>query len=155
MGGRGSSSGMGGGNGRRELGLTETGMRSFVNQTVDFIKRNPRVYGSLTQSREKDFREQITREYNRGFSGLENGRIVDVSSKNPNIYRIKDGDKVVSYRYRQTQSSPSRTYQERNGIVQGYRGEKGTEHKISDMTAAQKRTYLERSVLLKLRPNRY
>lgn len=153
MGGRGASSGMDSsiGRGARELGLTSREIDRLTDTAIDFIKKQDRIYGSLTPEREKEFREQIKREYNLGFSGLEDGRILDINPNNSNIYLAKQGDKAILYRYRPTSNSTSRYFREENGVVVGYRGEAGREYELSD---AQKKTYLRRAILLRLRPRR-
>lgn len=135
MGGRGSDSGMNRsvGKGARELGLTSREIDRLTDTAIDFIKKQERIYGSLTPGREKDFRDQIKKEYNAGFSGLEEGRVLDISTKNPNAYLIKRGEKAVSV------------------FKTGNNTRIGKEYELSE---TQKKTYLRRAILLRLRPRR-
>lgn len=135
MGGRGASSGINSsvGKGARELGLTNREIDRLTDTAIDFIRRQDNVYGTLTAWGEKKYREQIKREYNAGYSGLEDGRLLDIPK--PNLYLIKRGEKAVA-------------------VIRN--GRYGAERVLReyDLTNDQKKLYLRRAILLKLRPTK-
>lgn len=144
-GGRGSSSGLR----KNDLGLTKQDINTGVNKVIDFIERNPKAYGSLTSDREEEFRKIAKKMYEKGFSGLEEGRIVDYSRKNMNLYIIKEDGGLNQYYLRPTQEQS--TLMVRDGIVVGKKGEKVKEVKI--LSRETKYKYLTRAILLRLNPH--
>lgn len=145
MGGRGGASGLR----KNDLGLTRQDINTGVNKVIDFIKRNPSSYGSLTSDREEEFRKIAKKMYEKGFSGLEEGRIVDYNRKNMNQYMIKEDGGLNQYYFRPTQEQTRLMV--RDGIVVGKKGEKEKEAKR--LSRETKYKYLTRAILLRLNPN--
>lgn len=146
MGGRGGASGFESTRLYRELGVRD--INALINEDIEFMKRQPKIYGNIFSAREAQIREDLKDMYKQSWSGMPDGTILDVNPKNHNNYIIKEGDKAIRYRF-----SPARekkTLQIRNGIVIGSRGDKEMEAKLS---TKEKLKFLRRSILLRKRPS--
>lgn len=147
MGGRGSTSGIIRRN--SDLQLSKKRIEELVDSAIDFIKRQPRAYGDLTAGRETDFRRQISEAYENGWSGLQDGAIININPKNQNQYIVKEGDKAVGYVFSPTSSQ--RYLNIKNNVVVGYKGRKTSE---KELDVEKKRFYVRRHVLIRLIPRR-
>lgn len=146
MGGRGGTSGFK----VNDLGMTIDDIRQNTDISIDFIKNNPRSYGSLTSNREEEFRNTIKKMYEKGFSGLEEGRILDISNKNNNLYIIKENGGLTQYYFSPTKKQRYR--EEKDMVVIGEKGRKVKE--IKNPSNEIKSKYLARGILLRLLPRK-
>lgn len=147
MGGRGGASGLIGRN--SDLGLARERIEQLVDSAIDFIRGQPRSYGTLTAGRETDFRRQIREAYEDGWSGLQDGAIININPQNQNQYIVKEGDKAVGYVFSPTSSQ--RYLNIKNNVVVGYKGRKTSE---KELDVEKKRFYVRRHVLIRLIPRR-
>lgn len=147
MGGRGGSSGLIGRN--SDLGLSQKQIEQLVDSAIDFIRGQPRAYASLTAGSEADYRRQIQKAYEDGWSGLQDGAIININPKNQNQYVVKEGDKAVWYVFSPTSSQ--RYLNIKNNVVVGYKGRKTSE---KELDVEKKRFYVRRHVLISLIPRR-
>lgn len=148
MGGRGGTSGLQSTKLYRELGVRD--VNALIDEDIEFMRKQPRIYGSMPSSREELVRQDLYNMYKEGWSGIPDGTILDVNPKNHNNYILKEGDKAIRYRF-----SPAREkghLQIRNGIVIGKRGDKEMEAKLS---TKDKLKFLRRSILLRKRPSNW
>ena len=147
MGGHGGSSGLIGRN--SDLELSQKQIEQLVDSAIDFIRGQPRAYASLTAGSEADYRRQIQKAYEDGWSGLQDGAIININPKNQNQYVVKEGDKAVWYVFSPTSSQ--RYLNIKNNVVVGYKGRKTSE---KELDVEKKRFYVRRHVLISLIPRR-
>lgn len=145
MGGRGGSSGMN----HSDLHFSKKEIDKLTDSAIEFIKKQDSVYGTLTKGRESEFRGQIKRAYQKGFSGLPDGTILDRNPKNQNNYIIKENGGAAMYRF--TANSKQSHVATNEGIVVG---DKGKKTKDISLNLEKKRVYTRRAILLKLVPGR-
>ena len=118
MGGRGGSSGMN----HSDLHFSNKEIDNLTDSAIEFIKKQDNVYGTLTKGRENEFRGQIKRAYQKGFSGLPDGTILDRNPKNQNNYIVKENGGAAMYKFT---SNPKQSHIAVNaGIVVGDKGKK-------------------------------
>lgn len=145
MGGRGGSSGMN----HSDLHFSNKEIDKLTDSAIEFIKKQDNVYGTLTKGRESEFRSQIKRAYQKGFSGLPDGTILDRNPKNQNNYIVKENGGAAMYKF--TANSKQSHVATNEGIVVG---DKGKKTKDISLSLEKKRVYTRRAILLKLAPGR-
>ena len=145
MGGRGGSSGMN----HSDLHFSNKEIDNLTDSAIEFIKKQDNVYGTLTKGRESEFRSRIKRAYQKGFSGLPDGTMLDRNPKNQNNYIVKENGGAAMYKFT---SNPKQSHITVNaGIVVG---DKGKKTKDIPLNLEKKRAYTRRAILLKLVPGR-
>lgn len=159
MGGRGGSSGMN----HSDLQLSNNEIDKLIDSAIDFIRKQPNVYGTLTKGLESEYRKEIKQAYQKGFSGLADGTILDRNPKNRNNYVVKENGGAAMYKFtpnsKQTHVITDMEKQySRHGAIGGMGGvvvgDKGNKIKDISLNLDKKRGYTRRAILLKLIPGR-
>lgn len=159
MGGRGGNSGIN----HSDLHLKKSEIDKLTDSAIEFIKRQGNVYGTLTKDREDEWRNEIKQAYQKGFSGLGEGTLLDRNPKNPNNYIIKENGGASMYKFTpNSKQSHVITNMEKefskHGAIGGVGGvvvgDKGNKIKDIPLTLVKKREYVRKAVLLKLIPGR-
>ena len=52
----------------------------------------------MADATEEEYRAEFNDILKKGFSGLEDGRVLDINPKNQNMYIVKEGDHAVMYK---------------------------------------------------------
>lgn len=138
MGGRGGSSGL------SNNEFTNSEINSLTESAIDFIKKNERIYGTMTSYHEENYRSEIKSMYKKGWNGLEDGRVLDVKGRQ---YLVKDGNNAALYLFRSSDFQSNLHIEE--GMVSGRKGEK---IKSTPLSLDQRKIFLRKAIFLKLLP---
>lgn len=155
MGGRGGASGMN----HSDLHLSNNEIDKLTDSAIDFIRKQSNIYGTLTKELEGEYRKEIKQAYQKGFSGLADGTILDRNPKNRNNYVIKENGGAAMYKFtpnsKQTHVITDMEKQySKHGAIGGMGGvvvgDKGDKIKDISLDLGRKRGYTRRAILLKL-----
>lgn len=148
MGGRGGSSGLK--SGKQKESFTSPEVNRHVDSLIESIKRQRNIYGDMPDSTEERYRSEFKDILKKGFSGLEEGRVLNINPKNQNMYVVKEGDHAVIYKYSPT--NRQRYVDIRAGIV---KGDKGVRQKVIELDEKARTSYLLKSILIRKIPRQF
>lgn len=145
MGGRGGASGLT--SGKQRESLTSSEITNYVDSLIKSIRRQRNIYGDMSDATEEGYRAEFNDILKKGFSGLEEGRVLDINPKNQNMYIVKEGDHAVMYKY-----SPTHKQRYVNIISGTVKGEKGVRQKVIELDKKGKQNFLLKSILIRKIP---